>query len=208
MKRYSIFSLVLALALVFTLSSCGSKKDEALVAEFTAKSTEAGKLITDVTDGMKKTMDEHMAWMAKLDEAAKAPKADTSKIAAMKKQMDEHAKMMPDIQKEIDSLKSYTMAKTDNNDQLKAAIAGLTTHIAALSANWKMMDDAHTKMGADIMAMMSPAPAKEEAKKDEPKKTAAKAAEIPKGDPGAKPVEQMDKSKHPVKQQSGGAPKK
>src|SRR5262245_29640523 len=85
MKRYSIFSLVLALALVFTLSSCGGKKDEALVAEFTAKTTEAGKLITDATDGMKKMADEHTAWAASLDEAAKAPDADAAKIEGLKK---------------------------------------------------------------------------------------------------------------------------
>lgn len=207
MKRYSIFSLVFALALVFTVSSCGSKLDEAMVTEFNSKKTDAEKLITEATDGMKKITDEHTAWSGKLDDAAKMAGADTAKIGAFKRQMADHAKMMPDIQKEIDSLKSYVGAKTDNMDALKGAVAGITTHIAALTSNWKMMSDAHTKMGADIMAMMGTAP-KEEVKKEEPKHTAAKPVEKPKADPGAKPVEQMDKSQHQVVIKPGGVPKK
>ena len=159
MKRYSILSLMFALALGFLVSSCGKKVDEAMVAEFNAKKTEAEKLITDADAGMKTMHDEHAAWGAKLDEAAKLPGMDTVKIAAFKAEIANHMKMAGDMTPIVDSLKSYVGAKTDNVDVVKGAIAGLTTNIAVLTSNWKTMMDAHTKLGGDITAFLAPAPA-------------------------------------------------
>src|SRR5688572_16562154 len=159
MKRYSILSLMFALALGFLVSSCGSKVDEAMVAEFNAKKTEAEKLIADAETGMKTLHDEHTAWGAKLDEVAKLPGMDTVKIAAFKAEIANHMKMSADIAPIVDSLKGYINTKTDNADAVKGAIAGLTSNIAVLTSNWKTMTDAHAKLGADITAFLAPAPA-------------------------------------------------
>lgn len=167
-----------ALALGFLVSSCGKKVDEAMVAEFNAKKTEAEKLITDADAGMKTMHDEHTAWGAKLDEAAKLPGMDSAKIAAFKAEIANHMKMAGDMTPIVDSLKSYVGAKTDNVDVVKGAIAGLTTNIAVLTSNWKTMMDAHTKLGGDITAFLAPAAAAEPAK-EEVKAPAAKAPAKP-----------------------------
>lgn len=148
-----------ALALGFLVSSCGKKVDEAMVAEFNAKKTEAEKLIADAETGMKSLHDDHAAWGAKLDEAAKLPGMDTAKIAAFKAEIANHMKMSADMAPIVDSLKGYINAKTDNADAVKGAIAGLTSNIAVLTSNWKTMTDAHAKLGADITAFLAPAPA-------------------------------------------------
>lgn len=170
MKRYSILSVLFALVLGFVVASCGSKIDEAMVAEFNAKKAEAEKLVADAETGIKTMHDEHGAWSAKLDEAAKLPTADTAKIAGFKAEIANHMKMAGDLSPIVDSLKSYLTTKTDNVDALKGGIAGLTSNIAALTSNWKTLMDGHGKLGADITAMLSPAapapaePAKEEVK--------------------------------------------
>ena len=199
MKRTALFSILTAFVLTFLLSGCGAKRDEALVTEFNAKKTEAEALITTATDGAKKMKDDHVAWAAKMADGMKMPKCDTAMCKACMAQMADHEKMWAGAMAEIDSLKSYAGAKTDNNDQLKSAIAGLNSHIAMLTAQWKTITEAHAKLGADMMAMMAPAgaPAKEEAKKSE-----AKAA------PAAKPAKD-DNKPHEVKNQTpGGEPVK
>jgi hypothetical protein len=172
MKRYSILSVVFALVLGFVVASCGSKVDEALVAEFNAKKAEAEKLISDAETGMKTMHEEHTAWSAKLDEAAAAG-ADTAKIAGFKAEIANHMKVAGELAPTVDSLKSYLAVKTDNADALKSGVAGLTANIGALTANWKTLMDGHTKLGADIMAMLTPtapaAPVVSETPKEAPK---------------------------------------
>jgi hypothetical protein len=145
-----------ALALGFLVSSCGSKVDEALVAEYNAKKAEAEKLLIDAQAGKDKMHVDHDAWSAKLDEASKIAGVDTVKINGYKTEIANHNKMVGELDPTIDSLKSYIGAKTTTNEELKAGIAGLTTHIGALTSNWKTIMDAHTKLGADIMALVAP----------------------------------------------------
>jgi predicted nucleic acid-binding Zn-ribbon protein len=184
-----------ALVLGFVVASCGSKVDEAMVAEFNAKKAEAEKLIADADAGMKTMHDEHTAWSAKLDEAAKLPNADTTKIASFKAEIANHMKMAGDVTPMLDSLKSGIAAKTDNADALKAAVATLTTNIGALTANWKTLADAHSKLGADITAMLAPAAAA-------PAETAKEAPKME----GPKPAAKTDAPKAPTTSK-GGAPK-
>ncbi len=177
-----------ALTLSFFLVSCGAKKDEALVTDFNSKKTEADKMIAQMGDASKMMMTDHAAWTAKLDDAAKLPKADTVKIAgfkaAMKKMEDDGKAASP----WIDSLKAYENAKTDNNDQLKAAIAGLDATLAKCNTTCNGMMDAHKKLGADITAFLGGAPAAPVAA-EPAAKTGAKTAP-------AKTSDGMDATKH------------
>ncbi len=187
-KHLSLFSMLFVFALSIALSSCGSKRDEALVTEFNAKKTEADKVITDDNALAKQITDDHTAWGAKLDEAAKAPKADTAKINGFKAQIKAMNDAMPMMNAMHDSLKAYANAKTDNNDELKAAIAGLNANLQACTSSASKASDDHKKLGADIMAFLAgPAPA--EAGKEAPAKKGGKAA------PAAG---KADVSKHPV----------
>lgn len=203
MKRTSIYSILTAFALTFLLSGCGAKRDEALVTEYNAKKTEAETLITNVNDGLKKMTDDHTAWTAKIDEAAKAPKADTAKLNGFKRHMAGHGKIAAEAQAEIDSLKAYIGAKTSTNEELKSAIGGLNTHIAALSAWWKTRSEEHAKLGADIMAALPPSG---EVKKEDIHATAKPAT----NKPGTPPAPAKDDGKvHPVKNVTpGGDPVK
>lgn len=197
-----------ALALGFLVSSCGSKVDEAMVADFNAKKTEAEKLIADAEAGMKTMHDEHAAWGAKLDEAAKLPGMDTVKIAAFKAEIANHMKMAGDMTPIVDSLKGYLNTKTDNADALKGGIAGLTTNIAVLTSNWKTMMDAHTKLGGDITAFLAPAPAAAtiEAAKEAPatKKGTTNQGGVKKDAPASTPPT----TSKPATKSEGGVPKK
>ncbi|MDP4218822.1 MAG: hypothetical protein Q8916_04745 [Bacteroidota bacterium] len=204
-KQYSILSVMFVLALSFVLTSCGAKKDEALVTDFNAKKTEADKMISSMNDNGKMMMSDHAAWTAKLDSAAKLPKADTAKIAGFKAQM----KKMEDMTAAnalMDSLKLYSNAKVDNNDQLKSAIAGLSANLAAGTSMTTSMMDAHKKLGADITAFLGGAApaagAKEEAA--EAKKGGSAKAKTPAAPPSAP---KMDMTKHPVKPGSSGTPR-
>jgi hypothetical protein len=203
MKKYfSFYSMLFVLALGVTLASCGAKRDEALVTEFNAKKTEADKVMNDDMAAAKQMSDDHKAWGAKLDEAAKAPKADTAKIAMFKAEIKKMDDMMPAMNTMHDSLKAYANAKTETNDELKAAIAGLNANLSACTTSaTKAMDD-HKKLGADITAFLA-GPATADAKEDA--KPAAKPA--PKTAPAVKPV---DQTKHETVQTNptGVAPKK
>jgi hypothetical protein len=153
-KQYSVLSLMFALTLSFFLTSCGAKKDEALVTEFNAKKTEADKVIA-MTDADRKIMSsDHTAWTTLLDSASKKMKnADTAKINGFKAEMKKHEDMAKtEAQMISDSIKAAENAKTDNNDQLKAAIAGLDAQMNTCNTGWKNIMDAHKKLGADIMA--------------------------------------------------------
>ncbi|MEP7235693.1 MAG: hypothetical protein ABI778_10385 [Ignavibacteriota bacterium] len=189
-KQYSILSVMFALTLSFFLVSCGAKKDEALVTEFNSKKTEADKMISDMQDHMKMMSADHAAWSAKLDTAAKLPGADMAKIAGFKdamQKMEDQAKGGSAI---MDSLKAYSNAKTDNNDQLKAAIAGLDANMAAAKSMGDMVMASHAKLGADITAFLGGgapvAPAKVETKTG--KKTTEK--------PAPPDAPKMDQTKH------------
>jgi len=201
-KQLSILSLACLVALSFVLASCGAKKDEALVTDFNAKKTEADSLMNMMMNGSKMMAVDHAAWSAKLDSAAKAG-ADTAKVADFKAQM----KKMDDMGKNtamMDSLHAYMNAKTDNNDQLKAAIAGLSANLTACNTMCNSMMDMHKKLGADIMAFLGGAPAAP-AMEAKPKKAGEKAAATPTANPDA-PA--MDMSKHAVKTPSGGTPRR
>ncbi len=145
-----------ALMLGLVVASCGTKVDEALVAEYNAKKAEAEKLLIDAEAGKEKMHVDHDAWTVKLDEASKIKGVDTAKINGFKAEIANHNKMVGDLDPTIDSIKNYVGAKTSTNEELKMGIAGLTTHIGALTSNWKTIMDAHTKLGADIMAMLAP----------------------------------------------------
>jgi len=206
-KQYSILSVMFALVMSFFLVSCGAKKDEALVTEFNSKKTDADKMVADMQDHSKMMMADHAAWSAKLDSAGKLPGADMAKIGGFKdamKKMEDQGKSGSAI---MDSLKAYGSAKTETNDQLKAAIAGLDANMAAAKSMGDMMMDAHKKLGDDITAFLGGAaaapaePAKPDAKGA--KKTSDKTPAAPKDAP------KMDMTKHdapPVK--PGGTPRK
>ncbi|MBS1904654.1 MAG: hypothetical protein JSS75_13185 [Bacteroidetes bacterium] len=174
-KHFSFFSLLFVFALGITLASCGAKRDEALVTEFNAKKAEADKVIGDDTKQAQQMMDDHKAWLAKLDEAAKAPKADTAKIAAFKAEIKKMDDMMPAMNAMHDSLKAYANAKTETNDELKAAIAGLNAQLSACTSSASKAMDDHKKLGADITAFIA-GPAPDAAKQEPAKKEAPKAA--------------------------------
>jgi len=199
-KQYSILSVMFVLALSFFLTSCGAKKDEALVTDFNAKKTDADKMLMMMTDDSKMMIADHAAWTAKLDSAGKAG-ADTAKIAGFKAEMKKHEDMDKAANANADSIKYYENAKVDNNDQLKAATAGLNAQLAACTTSCNNTMDMHKKLGTDITAFLAgsaPAEApKEEAKKPEKKATSAKAA--PAQTPG-----EMDASKHAVKPPTSG----
>ena len=181
------------LALSFFLASCGQKKDEALVTDFNSKKTDADKMITTMQDAGKMMMSDHAAWNAKLDSVAKLPGADTAKINGFKSAM----KQMEDMTKPnamMDSLKAYSNAKTETNDQLKAAIAGLDANLSMCKSSCDMMMDQHKKLGADIMAFLGSNTAPTTDAKAGEMKSAKKATTTPQVDNSG-----MDISKHPVK---------
>jgi hypothetical protein len=204
-KQYSILSMMFVLTLGLFLASCGAKRDEALVTDFNAKKTHADSLMATMTNGSKMMMADHAAWSAKLDSAGKAG-ADTAKIAwfkgEMKKMEDMGSKGMP----MMDSLKAYENAKTETNDQLKAAIAGLDANITACNTMCSGMMDQHKKLGADIMAFLGGAPAAAapmEAPKEGAKKSATTTTTTT-----TTTTDGMDASKHAVKQTTTPTPRR
>ncbi len=204
-KNLTILSILCALALGLTIAGCGAKRDEALVAEFAAKQTEANKVITDAQNQAKMMGDDHKVWSAKLDSVAKTPKADTTKINMFKAEIKKMDDMTPAMMAMVDSLKAYTNAKTSTNDELKAAIAGINAQLSAFTTHCNSMMDTHKKLGADIMAMLGVAAPVAEMKPDATKKApAAKPA------PGANEIPKtMDNTVHkapttPVIKKSAG----
>ncbi len=153
-KNLTILSVLCALALSLTIMSCGAKRDEALVAEFSAEQTKANKVIADAEAQAKMMGDDHKVWSAKLDSVAKTPKADTAKINMFKGEIKKMDDMTPAMMAMVDSLKAYANAKTTTNDELKSAIAGLNAQLSAFSTHCNSMMDTHKKLGADIMAML------------------------------------------------------
>lgn len=195
-----------ALMLGLVVASCGTKVDEALVAEYNAKKAEAEKLLIDAEAGKEKMHVDHDAWSAKLDEASKMAGVDTARINGFKAEIVNHNKMVGDLDPTIDSIKNYIGAKTSTNEELKMGIAGLTTHIGALTSNWKTIMDAHTHLGSDIMAMLAPgvpaadapgAPVKPDVKKPTNNQGGVKK------DPPASPT-----TPKPATKNEGGVPKK
>jgi hypothetical protein len=202
MKKLSILSLMCAVALSFFLLSCGAKRDEALVTDFNAKKTQADSLMKMMDNSGKMMMTDHAAWGAKLDDAAKGG-ADTAKIADFKAQM----KKMEDMSKAnaaMDSMHAYMNAKTETNDQLRAAIAGLDAQISMCNTMCNGMMDAHKKLGADITAFLGGAAPASTPAKEEPKggKKADVKSDAPTTATPGSPA--MDASKHPVKTVPGG----
>ena len=202
-KQYSILSVLCVLTLSFFLANCGSKKDETLVTEFNSKKTSADNMLSKADADMKQMKADHTAWTAKLDSVAKLPKSDTAKINGFKAEMKKHEDMAKAASQMIsDSIKAAEGAKTENNDQLKAAIAGLDAQMAAGAASWKNVMDAHQKLGGDITAFLGGAavagvpavPATEPAKGG--KKPTTPVTPAPKDG-------KMDETKHPVKPSPG-----
>jgi len=202
-KQYSILTMICALSLSLFVTSCGHKRDEALVTEFNSKKTDADKQVASMMDNGKMMMTDHAAWSAKLDSAANAG-ADTAKISWFKgemKKMEDMGKNMP----MMDSLKAYSNAKTETNDQLHAAIAGLDANMAACKSSCDMMMDQHKKLGADITAFLSSAPA---ATTEAPKEGAKKAATTTTTTTTTTTSGGMDMSKHPVKPTTTTTPRR
>ena len=187
------------------IASCGQKRDEALVTDFNSKKSDADKLMTQMNDGAKSMAADHAAWTAKLDSAAKAG-ADQAKVDGFKAEM----KKMEDQGKAgsamADSLKAYSNAKIETNDQLKTAIAGLSANLTAANAMSSGMMDAHKKLGADIMAFLSGGTAAAtEAPKDGAKKAASTTTTTT---TTTKTVDGMDASKHAVKPTTTPTPRR
>ncbi|MEI8134806.1 MAG: hypothetical protein WCH46_06970 [bacterium] len=199
-KQLSILSVLTVVALSFILTSCGAKKDEALIADFNSRRADADKLMKMMEDGSKQMIGDHAMWTAKLDSAAKAG-ADQAKVDGFKAEMKKHDDMAKSSAM-MDSIHAYYNAKTETNDQLKAAIAGLDAQIAAGNSSCNMFMEAHKKLGADITAFLggaAPADASKPAEKAEPaKKTAGKTQAAPPDAP------KMDMTKHAVKPAEGG----
>ncbi len=193
-KNLTILSVLCALALGLTIAGCGAKRDEALVAEFAAKQTEANKVITDAQNQAKMMGDDHKVWSAKLDSLAKTPKADTTKINGFKASIKKMDDMTPAMMAMVDSLKAYANAKTSTNDELKSAIAGLNAQLSAFTTHCNSMMDVHKKLGADIMAMLGVAAPVADVKPD-----ATKKAPTAKPGPGASEIPKtMDNTVHPA----------
>jgi hypothetical protein len=204
-KQYSILAIVCALSFSLFLTSCGQKRDEALVTEFNSKKTEADSIMNVMSNGSKMMMSDHAAWSAKLDSAGKAG-ADMAKITDFKAQM----KKMEDMGSGtamMDSMHAYMNAKTETNDQLKAAIAGLSANITACNTMCGGMMDAHKKLGADIMAFLggaaTAAPAAEA-----PKEGAKKEAKTTTTTTTTTTTDGMDMSKHAVKPSNTATPRR
>jgi hypothetical protein len=153
MKRFQLsLGILAAFVVMLSAAGCGKKTDEALLTEYNAKKGEAEKVIADATEGLKKLNEEHSAWMAKISETSATKGIDSIKASLLMEKLHAHEPMVPVVQAGIDSLKYYVTAKTETDDEIKAATAGLNAHLAAVSANWKALWEAHTKAGADIMA--------------------------------------------------------
>jgi hypothetical protein len=152
MKRSQLSLGILAAFVVMLFVGCGKKADEALLTEYNAKKGEAEKVIADATEGLKKLNEEHSGWMTKISAASTSKAVDSTKATMLMEKLHAHEAMVPVVQAGIDSLKYYVTAKTETDDELKTATAGLNAHLAAVSANWKALWEAHTKAGAEIMA--------------------------------------------------------
>lgn len=206
-KQYPILSVMFALVLSFFLASCGAKKDETLVTEFNAKKSEADKIMTMTDADMKVMKTDHAAWSTKLDSVGKLPKADAAKIDGFRAEMKKHEDMAKNTAQMIsDSVKAAENAKTDNNDQLKSATAGLDAQMAAANTNWKSVMDAHKKLGADITAFLGAENAetpKEEAAEHGKKASTTTTTSTPPTNEGG-----MDVSKHPVKPTTTPTPRR
>jgi hypothetical protein len=193
-KQISIVSMMFVFALSLALVSCGSKRDEALVAEFNSKKTEAEKAIGDAGNLKKMMSDDHKDWSSKLDNAAKAPKADTMKIADFKNRIKAMDDMMPAMDAMVDSLKAATNAKTETNDELKAAIANVNAKLADFNAGMTKAAADHKKLGDDIIAFLGGTPTAE-SKVEEGTKTKGKSAPVEKPNAATKG---MDMKAHPA----------
>lgn len=227
MKRQFSLGILTALLVLF-VTGCGKKTDEALLTEYNAKKGEAEKVIADATEGLKKLNEEHTSWNAKISEAAATNAIDSAKGVMLHEKLHAHEPMVSVVQAGIDSLKNYVSAKAETDDELKAATAGLNAHLAAVSANWKALWEAHTKAGAEITADLgaaapaAPTAAAGETSSSSTTTTTTKTTtvdqtkhETAKQTPGA-PKNQppttttpapMDQTKHEPAKQSGGAPK-
>ena len=135
------------------LASC-NKKDEALITDFNAKKASADKLVADANSSSATMKADHQAWLAKLDVAAKAPKADTAKINGFRQDIRKHEEDMSKDMALVDSVKFYENAPAETNEQMKAANENLGKQFDDLSAKWKTLSDAHAKLGADITAFL------------------------------------------------------
>ncbi|HET9137171.1 MAG TPA: hypothetical protein VFO76_11070 [Candidatus Kapabacteria bacterium] len=193
-KQISIVSMMFVFALSLVLTSCGSKRDEALVAEFNSKKTEAEKAIGDYGNLKKMMSDDHKDWSSKLDNAAKAPKADTMKIADFKNRIKAMDDMMPAMDAMVDSLKAATNAKTETNDELKAAIANVNAKLADFSAATTKAAADHKKLGDDIIAFLGGSPTAESKVEEPAAKGKGKSAPVEKPNAATKG---MDMKKHP-----------
>jgi len=153
MKRLQLsLGMLSAFLLVFFVTGCGKKADEALLTEYNAKKAEAEKVIADATAGLKKLSEEHASWTTKITEASTAKAIDSVKVTVLTAKIHAHEPMVAVVQAGVDSLKYYVTAKAETDDEIKTATAGLNAHLAAVSANWKALWEAHTKAGAEIMA--------------------------------------------------------
>lgn len=195
MKHYRLVTKVLASILIGVLAiGCGKKTDEALLAEFNAKKTEAEKLIADATEGLKKLQAEHTEWMGKIDQA------DSTVQVGLHEKMHAHESMIPVVQAGVDSLKYYVAAKTTTDDEIKTATAGLNAHLAAVGANWKALWEAHTKAVAEVSAALAAAPTADAATEGTSTTTTRTETKTT--------TTRVDQSKHqPAKQTPGGTPK-
>ncbi len=218
MKRQFSFGILAALLVLF-VTGCGKKTDEALLTEYNAKKGEAEKVIADATEGLKKLNEEHTTWNAKIAEATGSKAIDSAKGVILHEKLHAHEAMIPTVQAGLDSLKSYVSGKPETDDQLKTATAGLNAHLAAVSADWKALWEAHTKAGAEITAELGAAPVPTaEGEVSSTTTTTTKTTttvdkhETAKQTPGAPKNQpttpgQVDQTKHETAKQSGGAPK-
>jgi len=204
-KQFTILSMMLILASGLFLASCGAKRDEALVADFNAKKAEADKAGAMMDADIKVMKADHATWTAKLDSAAKMMKMpDTAAINNFKAQMKQHEDMAAKNEAMInDSIKAAENAKTDNNDQLKAAIAGLDAQMTTCKGAWQSMMDAHHKLGADITAYTGMTVPGENKNAGMPEKEHHGGKTASEKVPPPPPNTNMDESKHQAKQPVG-----
>lgn len=146
LKHYSRLAVMALLMVV--VASC-AKRDENLVTDYESKKASAEKLITEVNEGLTRMETEHAAMMKDLDSAGKASK-DSNRVNAINEDMKRHMEQSSKVKALVDSVKTYTTATTDNDDQLRAANDRLGTHFDDLSNEWKTLQDQHAKLQQDI----------------------------------------------------------
>jgi hypothetical protein len=146
LKHYSRMA-VMAL-LVVVVASC-AKRDENLVTDYESKKASADKLITEVNEGLARMEAEHASMMRDLDSAGDASK-DSARANAIRQDMTRHTDQSNKVKALVDSVKTYTTASTDNDEQLREANDRLGTHFDDLSNEWKTLQDQHAKLQQDI----------------------------------------------------------